>query len=511
MPVPAKSFCLVFKDPSAASQLRLISPEFARSEPEVERQIALLKRATSVRAIGCTGLSRAGKSHFNNKIQDLLSGNPGNSAQIFKSSAGAETCTQGIMITVTGELDGPVTVLIDTEGIGNSEGPLNLLDSQLCVAFLASSTHVSISACDFRDEAFAVAARVAVAGVDGTSTREGTNRRILLDFRPGNHDEGRNLTMISNKWVANSNPDDFFRERFRDETNPVHATNVAVLQRTYGASISIESIQHFGISTAVELALRDPASPVSREFYAVAERVISRTTAFKVESVTMTGAMYWHYLGELVDAVNASLRENNNRIRVPGALSSIQATCDAAVQAAMHAYVSPFAGEVVFGQYLPPAVFVHRNNERRQLAINTFVSRTSQWRDLPGGSVADRRQRLDVRLGQAETHAQQENAKVGLQPIGNPWTEERVKSLSTQRLDYVRKSNGSEWWNNGRLLQKQRRRVQPLKNGSTDPNSPEVGWVDHGASSWYHEAHYSRDSYVTNNPWRDPGITRVKD
>jgi hypothetical protein len=327
-----------------------------------------------VTAISITGHSRVGKSSFENKLQAVVSGQRALAPQVFASSAAAATCTQGLHITVTGVLGQSVTVLIDSEGLGNGEGPLNILDAQLCIAFLASNVHVSMSNCDFKDEAFAAAARVAVAGNNG-----GKNR-IELDLN-GNSLSDYKLIMLANQWKADDNAKDIFAQKWDEVTNPVHAGNIKILERIYGnQSIFVESIDHFGKSAQVAQQLNNPDSNESKQMISVADRIFSSATVpFQVNGIVMNGESYIMYLKELVTAVNVFLQDpNTTLVRVPGALSAIEATCEIAMSMALKVYNSLFNENASHQIYLPESNFEQYDVINREKSLTIFNTRTSQ-------------------------------------------------------------------------------------------------------------------------------------
>lgn len=122
----------------------------------------------SVWGEGCSG-----KSSFLNALLCFLSEGgflasaTAVAAKPFTACAGHTAVTNGIDFIVFPRASGGSFVLLDTEGVGNGEGPA--MKAILTLAFSSGGTHVCLNATHIDDACIASAGRVGVAGIGGAS------------------------------------------------------------------------------------------------------------------------------------------------------------------------------------------------------------------------------------------------------------------------------------------------------------------------------------------------------
>ena len=139
--------------------------------------ISLAEAAGPLYVIAVWGKGRSGKSTFLNAlVRFLLEGGfltPTASVAVapFTAGAGHTAVTNGIDFIVLPRASGGSFVFLDTEGVGNGEGPL--MNAILTLAFFSGGTHVCLNADHIDDACVASAGRVGVAGIGGASVLVG--------------------------------------------------------------------------------------------------------------------------------------------------------------------------------------------------------------------------------------------------------------------------------------------------------------------------------------------------
>lgn len=209
---PSETVLAIHPAPSGLSLLFNLDDEASyQLTPGQQEQIKLLRSSTSVKCVVNAGESRSGKSTLLNAFLSVATGQENiHMPTTFQTSSDPETCTVGIQFTVTGTMGGEVIVIIDTGGLYNGEGNSKTLDVMLGIAFATSNSHVSMSACDLRNPAFAAASRVAAAGVIGAA-----GVRVL----------------VANQWsAAVGTAPAYFQRQLELRDDPVHAAEVQVFQ-----------------------------------------------------------------------------------------------------------------------------------------------------------------------------------------------------------------------------------------------------------------------------------------
>ena len=280
----------------------------------------------------------------------------------------------------------------------------------LGVGCATTSLHVSLSACNFRDAAFAAAARVAAAGLQVAAP-------IKLMYADGVVPPPRTLVMLANQWTAApGSAAHYFQQQMDQRDNAIHALSVQIMLGTYGrANIGTEEVPFFGPWEQTKQQLRDPSSPSSLAMTDCARKILVKAQPFEIGGRPADGASYLAMLRATIAAANACLKENDGILRVPGALSAIQASCAYAESMTLTDYTSTVSAAATRGSYLTPAAWLVMSTQAGDVAWARWRGYTDRWRGVMTAEVEASTARLTAAMQQTLTRAVERNTQVGLQ------------------------------------------------------------------------------------------------